>query len=195
MKGRRLHIKLAVVLAVLFGAVVMKPLWQRAWIYMSGAVIPSHASALSSTQHDSLVLSIGGERWVSKRRLEEASAYHALVIPPRVELRRDGSVSKSDGVSHTETLKWLCPRSLAGDNQAEEIKSLTLTYHAVTQKVTIGSDTYSLAEGNLFVVRLDDGWRPHVTQLGTMLSKAVEIHEVLESFKRALPDDEAVRKL
>ena len=195
MKGRRLHIKLALVLAVLFGAVVMKPLGQKAWIYNSGAVIPSHTSALTSTLHDSLVLSVGGERWVSSRSLEEASAYHALVIPPRVELRRDGSVSTSDGVSHTETLKWLSPTGLAGDNQTEELKSLTLTYHAVSQRVTIGSDTYSLAEGNLFVVRLDDGWRPHVTQVGAILSKAVEIHEVLEFFKRALPDDEAVKKL
>lgn len=193
MRQRRIELKLALLLVAVFTAVVLKPLGQKAWIYMSGAVIPNSSSGLSSTEHHNRLLSVGGERWVSGNRLAEATAYHALVIPPQVELREDGSVSKSDGVSHTETLKWLCPMGLA--NQADEAMSLTLTYHAFTQRVTIGSDTYSLAKGNLFVVRLDNEWQPHVTQLGTILNRAVEIHEVSQFFKRALPDDEVVKKL
>jgi hypothetical protein len=195
MRVKRIHIKLAVVLAVVFTALVMKSLLQKTWIYMSGAVIPSRSATLRSTEHHNLLLSVGGERWLSRSRLEEASAYHALVIPPGVELREDGSISTSDGVSHTETLKWLCPSGPADVDQAYEAKSLTLTYEAITQRVTIGADSYWLAKGNLFVIRLDDRWRPHVTQLATIFSKAVEEHEVREIFKRALPNDETVKKL
>ena len=195
MKNWRLHIKLAFVLAVLFIAVVMKPLGQKAWIYVSGAVIPYHTDVLTSTQHYNLLLSVGGERRVSGRRMEGASAYHALVIPPQGTFRREGSTSKSDGVSHTETIRWLCPRPFGGADEVQESKSLTLTYNAITQRVTIGSETYRLAAGNLFVVRLNDEGQPNVTQLATILNKAAEIHEVGEFFKRALPNEEAIKKL
>src|ERR1044072_4211681 len=107
MKKRPVFTKLALVLLAIFLAVALKPLWQKAWIYMSGAVIPNSSTTHGYTDHHNLLLSVGGERWVSSDRMKKATAYHALVIPPEVELREDGSISRSDGVSHTDTLKWL----------------------------------------------------------------------------------------
>lgn len=50
-----------------------------------------------------------------------------------------------------------------------------------------------MAKGNVFVVRLSDEWRPHVKQIGAILDNAYESDEVVEFFKRVLPDDEVVR--
>jgi hypothetical protein len=91
-------------------------------------------------------------------------------------------------------LNWLCPSEPDGSYQTAEKKSLTITYHGLSQKVIIGADTYRLAKGNLFVIRLDEEWRPHATQFDTILDKA-EGDEVIQFFKRVLPDDEAVKKL
>jgi hypothetical protein len=193
MKKRNVDTILGIVLLAVFIAVVMKPMWQKAWIYMSGAVSPHSSSTHRSTNHHNLLLSVGGDRWVSINTQEKATAYHALVIPPPVELRDDGSTSSSNGIYDTETLKWLCLRDTSDSNQAAEAKSLTIAYHAITQGVTIGSDTYRLAKGNLFVVRLDEEWRPHVTQIKAILDKA-EFDEVIGLFKRVLPDDEVIKK-
>lgn len=189
MKKRHIYTMLALVLLAIFLAVAMKPLWQKAWIYMSGAVSPYRSSTHGYAEHHNLLLSVGGDRWVSRDEKEEATAYHALVIPPQIELREDGSVSSSDGISDTETLKWLCLREPSDNYQRAESKSLTVVYHALTQKVSIGSDTYRLAKGNLFVVRLDEEWRPHVTQIEVILDKA-KSDEVIEFLKRVLPDVE-----
>ena len=194
MKKRPVFTKLALVLLAIFLAVALKPLWQKAWIYMSGAVIPNSSTTHGYTDHHNLLLSVGGERWVSSDRMEKATAYHALVIPPEVELREDGSISRSDGVSHTDTLKWLRLRE-QGDSYQAEAKSLTIVYHALTQKISVGSDTYRLAKGNIFVVCLDEEWRTTVTQIEGILDKAYDSDEVVEFFKRALPEDEVVKKL
>lgn len=194
MKKRPVFNKLALVLLAIFLVIALKPLWQKAWIYMSGAVIPYGSATHRYADHHNLLLSVGGERWVSGDRLEKATAYHALVIPPEVELREDGSISGNDGVSHTDTLKWLRLRGQGDDYQAES-GSLTIVYHALTQKISVGSDTYRLAKGNVFVVRLDEGWRPTVTQIEATLDKATESDEVVELFKRVLPEDEVVKKL
>ena len=194
MKKKPVFTKLAIVLLVIFLAVVLKPLWQNAWIYMSGAVIPNSSSTPHYADHHNLLLSVGGERWVSSDRQEKATAYHALVIPPDVELREDGSTGGSDGVSHTDTLKWL-RLMRQGDSYQAEAKSLTIVYHALSQKISVGSDTYRLAKGNIFVVRLDEEWRPTVTQFEATLDKASESDKVVEFLKRALPEDEAVKKL
>jgi hypothetical protein len=195
MKRRDIYTKLAFVLLAIVLAIFLKPLWQNAWIYMSGAVIPNSTTTHSYTDHGNLLVRIGGERWVSWYVKEAATAYHALVIPPQVELREDGSVSRSDGISKTLTLKWLLTREQGGDHQGAEAKSLAIGYHAMTQRISIGSETYRLAKGNIFVVRLDDEWRPHVTQVEAVLDKAAQSEEVIEFFKRVLPDDEAVKKL
>lgn len=194
MKKRPVFTKLALVLLAIFLAIALKPLWGKAWIYMSGAVIPKGSSTHSYAEHHNLLLSVDGERWVSSDRREKATAYHALVILPEGELREDSNTSTSDGVTHTDTLKWLRLRA-QGDSYQAEAKSLTIVYHALTQKISVGSDTYRLSKGNIFVVRLDEEWRPTVTQFEATLDKADESDEVVEFFKRALPEDEAVKKL
>ena len=195
MKKKSIYTALAVVLLAIALAVFFKSLWQQTWIQMTGAVIPYSSRTLNYAEHHNVLLSVGGDRWVSMYQKEKATAYHALVIPPQVELRADGGASGNDGVSGTDTLRWLCLKEVGGNSQWAEPKSLTIVYDALTQRISVGSETYRLAKGNIFVVRLDDEWRPHVTQIGEIFDKSDERDEVVAILKRALPDDEAVTKL
>lgn len=139
MKKRRFYTNLALVLLAIFLAVAMRPLMQNAWIYMSRAVIPNRSTTHRYADHHNLLLSVGGERWASKDEEEEATAYHALVIPLQTELREDGSVSGGDGISHTDTLRWLWLREHGGNYQGAEAKLLTIVYHTITQSISVGS--------------------------------------------------------
>jgi hypothetical protein len=192
---KHIYTKPAFVLLVIFLAIALKPLWQSAWIYMSSAVIPYSTTTHTFGGHNNLLVRVGGERWVSWYEKQQATAYHALVVPPQAEFRKDGSISRSDGISKTLTLKWLRMREHGGNSQSAESKSLTIGYDAMTRRVSVGSETYWLSEGNIFVIRLDDEWRPHVTQVEAVLDKAAVSEEVIEFFKRVLPDDEEVKKL
>ena len=175
----------------------MEYLGQQAWMYMSSAVSPYSTGTLETDQGNVLV-SVGGERWASWFAKEQATAYHALVVPPQGAFREaDGSSSSGGGDDFTDkvTLKWPRMRDRGNDPQAAEAGSFTIVYHALTHRVSLGRETYWLAKGNLFLVRLDDEWRPHVTQVGEVVDKPIEIYELVEAFKRALPDDEEVERL
>jgi hypothetical protein len=119
------------------------------------------------------------------------------VVPPPGAFREDDGSRSSGGDDFTDkvTLKWLHVRDRGNDAQEAEAGSVTIVYHVLTHRVSVGRETYWLAKGNMFVVRLDDEWRPHVMQVGEVLDKPVEIFELREAFKRALPDDEEVKRL
>ena len=172
-------------------AVAARPQLQKARMYMSGAVVPEGSRTHTTVGLDSLWLSVEGRRWVTSDTQERAAAYYALVVPPRVALRTDGSDSSNDGVTHTDTLKWVEERDAGGGGRAETGRTLTLFYHAVKGELTVGADTYDLSRGNLFVVKLDDEWRPHVTQLETNFSDVDGFARAREVVRRAMPGEEA----
>jgi len=194
-RRNRRYVTLTLVLLVTSAAFAMTPPGQKARMYLSGAVVPQGARTLTSTEHSNLWLSVEGERWVSRDTREQAAAYYALIIPPQVVLRRDGKTSTSDGVSHIDTLKWAWERDLGGGSREAGSGSLTISYHGVSREVVVGSDTYSLAGGNLFVIHLDGGWQPHVTQIRTNLNQIDGFEGARQLVKRAFPDDEAVKGL
>ena len=193
--GGRRYVAAAIVLLVAVVAAVASPQLRRARMYMTGSVIPDGSRTLVSSEHNRVWLSGVGRRWVTRDRQEEAAAYYALVVPPRGRVRADGSASANDGFSQTDTLKWVAERDLGGGALEQAGGSLTVRYDAVGRDVTIGPDTYSLSKGNVFVIRLDEGWRPHVTQVAASFSRDDGFEAAHEAVRLALPHDEEIKGL
>lgn len=190
----RRSVALGLVLLAAAAAVAARPQLKKARVYLSGSVVPEGSRTLTSAGHDSLWVSVEGRRWATSDRQESAAAYYALVIPPPGRVRSDGSVTRSDGFSHSHTLKWASETDLGGGAVARTGGSLTISYDAVGGDVTFGPDAYALSKGNLFVVRLDEEWRPRVTQLGESVGRVDGFDAAREAVRRALPQDETARR-
>lgn len=193
--NRTLLFELTLVLLMAFVVLALKSSAERYWLHASGAVIPSGTWTLSfADQKNIKLLSATGKRWIAQDKTVEARAYHALIILPSVPLIENGSISSNDGITETSTLKWLIEESLVSNRRNTEEYALTVTYNAVFQTVAIDSKTYSLANGNLFVIRLNEEGRPQATQLDETFTGDDE-PEVREIFKRAVPNEEAIQKV
>jgi hypothetical protein len=167
-----------------------QPLVQRTSVRLTGAVMPNSTHTHTYVDKPVRTLSVGGERWKSWGATESASAYHALIILPPVPFSDGPGMSVADGFTHTKIEKWL---ARTGPQGIYEEKKLEATYDAVRRTVTLGSRTYSLADGNLFVIRFDGSWQPGVTQLNVSITEDVAVD--LDLFKSLLRGDEALQKL
>jgi hypothetical protein len=189
--GRRLVAPTILSLAAV-AAVAARPQLQHARMYMSGSVIPEGSRTLTTVGRESMWLSVEGSRWVSRDRQEDAAAFYALVIPPRGSVREDDSTSTNDGVTHANTFRWVSERD-AGGGRVSTRRSLTVSYNAVRGEVSVDTEAYPLSRGNVFVIRLDGEWRPHVTQLESGFSDVNGFDRAREIVRRALPDEDAVK--
>ena len=181
-------------LLIVLAAVAFLPLVKDTWLRLSGAVITNGTSTHSYTDMPVRILSAKGQRWTSWNKLEDASAYHALVLLPPATLSDSGSISSGDRFTHTNIRRWLVQKSQPDDCRTDE-KELEIVYNAVSQTIAVDSRTYYLANGNLFVIRFDKSWQPKVTQLNATIDQDVEIIKLIDTFKYMLREDEAVQKL
>lgn len=180
----------ALAIVVAFTLPMLQPLARRTSVRLTGAVMPDYTHTHTYADKPVRTLSVGGERWRTWGETERASAYHALIILPPAPLSDNGGVSSGDGFTHTNIQKWLTGTTPHG---VYEEKQLEVTYDAVSRTVTLGSRAYSLADGNLFVIRFDENWRPGVTQLDISVNEEAAVD--LELFKSLLRGDEAIQKL
>lgn len=182
---------LALVLLVVLTAMASLPNARNRWLRLSGAVIPNGSRTESYTDKPIRILSAEGQRWLAGDRLEDASAYHALVILPSVPISNLGGSSGNDGYHHRLVEKWLM--------RGNEEKTIEINYDAMWQTITVDSRTYSLRNGNLFVIRFDENWKPGVTQLRRIINersiKVEEMKILMDAFKTALPEDEMIQQL
>ena len=163
------------------------------WLHLSGGVMPNALRTQGYTDKPFTILSVKGQKWTSWNKLEAGSAYHALIILPQI-LPNDGdSGTRSDGFTYTATEKWQSGKAEANTGPTEE--ELAISYDALRQTITVGSETYHLAKGNLFVVRLDENWHPEITQLEMTNNKDIGVEEVISAFKSALRQDRIVQQL
>jgi hypothetical protein len=174
--------------------VVYLPSAKKRWVHYTGAVIPNGSSTHRYTDQPLTILSVTGERWATGDRLEDASAYHALVIFPIVMPEAYDGASGGDGLTHTDIQKWRIPKGERPGEDGTQEKDLAIVYDAVWQTITVGSRTYHLANGNLFVIRYDQNWQPAVTQLDATLNKTGTEAEV-SAFKSVLKDEKIVQQL
>jgi hypothetical protein len=181
-------------LLIMLAVVVYLPSAKKRWVRYTGAVIPNGSSTHRYSDKPFTILSVTGERWATGGRLENASAYHALVIFPIVMPEAYDGVSGGDGFTHTDIRKWRLPKGERPSADVTEEKALAIVYDAVWQTITVDSRTYQLAKGNLFVIRYDQNWQPAVTQLNATLNNA-GMEEEVNAFKSVLKDDKIVQQL
>jgi hypothetical protein len=181
-------------LLMTLAVVALVPSAKRTWVRLSGAVVAGGSRTHSYADKPARVLSVEGRRWVTWNESEGASAYHALVIFPRGELKDLGGVSGGDGFTYTRAERWHVrewqPQTVAG----EEIR-LGIAYDAFWRTVTVDSQAYRLADGNMFVIRFDKQRGLSVTQLNMTVDKGAGIDEVVGAFKSKLPEDEVAQQL
>jgi len=173
---------------------VLPTLGKRAWVRASGAVMANSSGTLNYTDKPFRILSVKGERWATWDKLENAFAYHALVVLPMVVPEDSGSMSGGDDFTHINTRKWK-PLKGQTENALTEERELSVRYDALWQTITVASQKYRLANGNLFVVRFNENWQPEITQLKATIDKDVGFDEVRRAFKSALSEDEAIQQL
>jgi hypothetical protein len=73
-------------------------------------------------------------------------------------------------------------------------RSLTFTFHGLTEAFEIEGESWSTAKGNMFVVSLDEDWRPSVQPLA-LKSNGTDRRQVLAEFQKALPGDLEIASL
>lgn len=72
---------------------------------------------------------------------------------------------------------------------------LEAAYDGPSRTLTIDSRSYSLAEGNLFVIRFDGDAKPVVRQLDAAINENIDNGLIFDIFKSLLRGDEAAQKI
>jgi hypothetical protein len=187
---KKLTFSLGLALLIIFACAFYLPNAKKRWLRHTGAVIPGGSSTLRYYDKPCVLLSITGERWAPSGRLEDASAYHALVIFPTLVPEPYAWSSGGDGFTHTDIQHWRVP----GGSMTSQEMDLAVVYDAVWQTITVESKTYRLAKGNLFVIRFGQAGRPTVTQLNATVNQR-DWDAAVKAFKSLVPDDPLVQQL
>jgi hypothetical protein len=190
---RRIFGIISGLLITLAGVAFLLPV-KDTWVRLSGAVIAGGSRTQSYTDKPLRILSVEGRRWVAWNKLEGGSAYHALIIFPKVELKDTGYAGGGDGFTDTRTERWQVWNGQPDTSVGEEVE-LSVTYDALWRTVTVNSQTYHLAGGNMFIIRFDGQHRPAVTQLNMTLDQEAGIDDVIGAFKSKLRGDEMAQQL
>jgi hypothetical protein len=168
---------------------------QDEWQFKPGVIMASGDQGSAFKDVSGKLLTVNGYRRVSPAKLDEVSVYHAIIFYPEAPIIGGGGGFSNSGPLSTEEITWKLQKNPPDDYKDTEEKKLEIKYHALDRIVSIGSETFSLSEGNLFIVRLDESWLPAAVQIKAHFSERAEKEKVLEFFKSVLRNDEAIQKL
>lgn len=189
---RKRYLGLVLVLAILLFMTAIYPSLRNIRIRVSGAVMPESSRTHTYGGTPVRLLSVSGKRWESLSEVKFATAYYALVLLPTASACDNGSQSVSDGVLHTDTWKWMARKNKDGPEQELRFEA---AYDALGRTLTIGSRSYPLADGNLFVIHFDGAAKPIVRQLDATINENVDSLSIFDRFKSLLRGDEAAQNL
>src|SRR5918911_1110527 len=168
---------------------------QDEWQFKPGVIMASGDQMHVLKNVDGQLLTVNGYRRISKAKLADVSVYHALVFYPKSTIIGGGGSISNDGPLSTETITWKLQKNTPNDYKNTEEKSLEIKYHALDRTVSIGSETFSISNGNLFVIRLNGSWIPTITQIPAHFDERAEEQGVLDFFKSVLREDDSIQKL
>lgn len=140
--------------------------------------------------NNAVLLYLSGLRQpIKDNRPPEIPIYYSLVFYPegRIIGGAVGRRGRSDNPISSSGIKWALPKK--GDESNETEKEFLITYDAINGTITIKKSIYQLTRGNLFVIKMDDDWRPKVSQLDVYLDKPTDKQTVMERFRKELGDE------
>jgi hypothetical protein len=184
-------------LAIAVGLIMVNPavvLGKRAWLHFSGGVIANSSRIHRYMDKPFRILSVKGQKWARWNKLEDASAYHALVVLPLVVPDGSGGLSGGDEFTHTNIETWQPWKGQSISGPTEE-RQLAVVYDAIWQTVTVDSQKYHLANGNLFLIRFDENWQSEVKQLKATVNNDAGVADVVNAFKSLLKEDKNIQQL
>lgn len=168
---------------------------QDGWQFKPGVVMASGDQSSVFKDVRGQLVSVNGYRRVSPAKLDEVSVYHVIIFHPEAPIISGGGGFSNRGTLSTEAITWKLQKNPPDDYKDTQEKKLEIKYHALDRTVSVGSDTFPLSEGNLFIIRLDESWLPAAVQIKAHFNERAGKEKVLELFKSALRDDQAIQKL
>ena len=160
-----------------------------AWMRHTGAVEPVGDAGMQFMGKPGRLVSIVGQRTQGGSSYSSGlAAVHTLVIFPGDSLGDGQGTHSSNAVAATIHEVW----SVWSHARPTPTRGIVdVRYDAFLQKVQLGGHSYSLKNGNLFVVRYDGRGRASVQQLPRTVREADQ-RKAIEAFQALLPNDPAV---
>ncbi len=115
------------------------------------------------------LVTICGSRETS---LRQVALYHCIIFYPEGEFIAHESKTSTQGGVATLTDTWKIQRVRLRGQRGVQEGALTIRYNAGDKSISMGSEGYSVAKGNMFVIRLDEGGRAKVRQVLATLNEA-----------------------
>ena len=141
------------------------------------------------------LFSVSGRRSLSQGKVGSISIYHVILLYPEEPTTAVAWNGKGEGAVWAHFVRWIIQRGSAPDDEAREIKSLELKFDVAEKSLTIGTEKFYLSSGNIFIVRLHEGWFPLVTQFPARFTKSGEGEQVLKFMKSLSKTQELLPEL
>ena len=177
---------------LLFGAWLARYPAMYAWMRHTGALSPHGTHTESWMGKPGTILSmIGHPAQMGATGFDRSlGIYHVLIFFPGDSLTPLEGSSLSNDFSGTVSQAWNVWSGEPGHERAIQ-RALTTRYDGLRQTVKVHDRRYSLADGNLFVVRYDARGGVSVRQLRQTYRDVGSF----DAFQALLPGDPAVRDL
>ena len=160
----------------------------------SGAADPSTVISDGGAIESPLrFLRVGGPGWASEggaKGLDPVAAYHVVLLFPSASITALSSGSGGDADHHVVDERWR-----ADDGGRAVDLAFRAEYDAEWGTVTIAGVPYSLSDGNVFVVRLEDGAEPGVRQIDASVAGMGDLDAVRDAAAILRDDPELLREM
>ena len=157
-----------------------------------GALMANGSEAEVLGNVNGSIYSMHGFERISRAKLKPISLVHILLFEPNVETRGGGSGLSTECLNATETLTWKLGNYKAGPFDLPDAH-FEIHFDGKDNKIQIGGQSYDGGKGNLFVVWLDQKWKPRVKQVARTIKEQQSVAEILDEFKLALPSETDVQ--
>jgi hypothetical protein len=163
-----------------------------AWMRMNGSMVSNGGGTASFSGKPVAMVSVHGTP--AGAAVPATALYHVLVIFPGDSATWVTPTSDDSDVAATTHNEWKAWVRFGNGEPVALGRSLDSHYNALLNRVTIRGHRYSLAHGNLFVVRYDWHGSAEVRQLPRQVRDR-DPFSVVKLYQALLPGDRAVRDL
>jgi hypothetical protein len=155
------------------------------WKNRDGITVPNSSRMRGFQNSRGLLIGLLGQRKAtSPAEPLVVSIYHAIVLYPAGGVTGGaGGRNWSDDPVSRNGVSWTLPNSAGSSSDNTSRRELEIEHNAIDETVRIDGKTYYLSQGNLFIIRMGEDWKPAVTQLNERLSESASEQDVLDRFK------------